>query len=181
MSVTRPRLTLGLTRSRGVACLLAALSAGCGFSTGLRLAPDAGTVGVEIFGNDSAFPDLERELHMELTRSVRNISSAPLAHPERADLILRGRLVSYLRRSGIRSKENRLIESGLRIEVISELWNGAGVRVVGPRVTRVNVGYTLDAPGHERVARQRALKIIADRIVLDLLSAAEALKTAPEQ
>lgn len=179
--VTSPRTAFGITRLARLTCLLASLSAGCGFSTGIRLAPAVGSIGVEMFGNDSAFTDLERDLHVQLSRSVRNISSAPLADPNRADLIIRGRIVSYLRRGGIRSRTNRLLESGLRIEVKSELWTGAGVRVVGPNVSRVDVGYTLDTPGNEREARERALKIIADRIVLDLLSEAKALETAPGQ
>lgn len=181
MAVTSQRTTFGITRLARLTCLLASLSAGCGFSTGIRLDPAVGSVGVEMFGNDSALTDLERDLHVQLSRSVRNISSAPLADPNRADLIIRGRIVSYLRRGGIRSRSNRLIESGLQIQVRSELWTAAGVRVVEPSISRVNVGYTLDTPGNEREARERALKIIADRIVLDLLSAAEALKTAPGQ
>lgn len=170
--------TSGITRAALATCLAALPGAGCGYTTELRLAPDVGSIGVEVFGNDSAYPDLERDLHRELTRSVRNISGAPLAHPEHADLVIRGRLVTYYRRGGIRTSDNDLIESGLRIQVISELWNSAGVKLAGPNTANVNTGYTLDATGHELEARERALKIISDTIVLNLFTEAHALEVA---
>jgi hypothetical protein len=174
----RRAASAGTGRIRRIAWVLAALCGGCGFSTGLHLNPDIRNIGVEVFGNDSAYTDLERDLHAEVTRSIRNISDVPLAHPERADLVIRGRIISYFRRGGIRSKDNRLIESGLQIEVVTSLWTEAGIRVAGPTKSEVNMGYTLDAPGHEREARERALKILADTILLNTFSEVHALEAA---
>lgn len=46
---------------------------------------------------------------------------ARIVPPERADLILRGRIVSYERRNGIRTTGNVLLETGVRITIEVQL------------------------------------------------------------
>lgn len=100
--------------------LLAGVSA-CGYSTGLRLPPEYRTVGVEVFGNDSKQRDVEVELQMQLTDAVDRLLHAPIVDPSVADLILRGRVVSYEHRNGIRSVDNVLLETGVRITLEAQL------------------------------------------------------------
>jgi hypothetical protein len=107
---------------RGVAALALGLVAGaCGYSTGFRPPEGVETVGVEIFGNDSKLPDLELEMHEALVQSTSRLVHAPIVEPGKADLVLRGRIVEYRRRGGIRSSDNELLETGVRIVVDVQL------------------------------------------------------------
>jgi hypothetical protein len=99
----------------------ALLAGACGYSAGFRVPDDVETVGVEIFGNDSKLRDLELELHETLVRSVSRLVHAPLVDPGEADLVVRGRVVEYRRRGGIRSPDNELLETGVRIVVDAQL------------------------------------------------------------
>ncbi len=111
-----PAWILAAGASLGLTALLSA-PISCGYSTGIRLPPELETVGVEIFGNDSKVPNLEIELQLALTDSVERLVHAQLVDPRRADLFLRGRIVDYSRRGGIRSPDNKLLESGVGISV----------------------------------------------------------------
>lgn len=107
---------------RACLCLaLLAVAGGCGYSTGLRVPEQVRTVGVEVFGNDSKERDLEVEFQRYLADAVDRLVHAPLVAPEQADLILRGRIVSYERRNGIRSPDNVLLETGVRITIEIQL------------------------------------------------------------
>ena len=74
--------------------LLVLGSAGCGYSAGLApTLPDGRksvSIGVEIFGNESQVPNLERRLHQALSDAARRHTSLELVSPERADLVVRG-------------------------------------------------------------------------------------------
>lgn len=105
----------------GLMLLAAAGAAGCGYSTGLRLPEEVHTVGVEVFGNDSKERDLEVEFQRLMVDAVDRMVHARIVPPEQADLILRGRIVSYERRNGIRSPENVLLETGVRITIEVQL------------------------------------------------------------
>ncbi len=159
-------------RSRWLPACLAALAAGaCGWSTGVTVPPEYRTVGVDLFRNESYLYDLERDLHQEMTRSVSSLVDAPLEDPARADLVVRGEIESYTRRGGIRSVDNRLLETGLYLRVHAELWDRARNQIlVGPVPATVAVGYTLDIAGAEEAARRRALANLAEEIVLDLFT-----------
>jgi len=105
-----------------LAVLVLALAVGsCGYSTGFRVPEGVQTVGVEVFGNDSRLRDLELELQDALVRSTSRLVHAPIVDPSEADLVLRGRIVEYRRRGGIRSPENVLLETGVRIVVDVQL------------------------------------------------------------
>jgi hypothetical protein len=147
------------------------LAAGCGYRTGFHLSEGHDTVGVEVFGNDSLVRDLERELHEQTTRAVVSYVHAPLSAPANADLVLRGKITDYRRRGGTQTTQNRLIETGVRISVRAELWDPrTGEVVAGPITRSATVGYTLEVPELEPPARTRAIRNVADRIVLELFS-----------
>ena len=107
------RATLGLA--------LLALLPGCGYSTGFRLPEGMQSVGVEVFGNDSKLRDVELEFQEALVDSTARLVHAPIVDPSEADLVLRGRIVEYQRRAGIRGPENVLLETGVRIVVEVQL------------------------------------------------------------
>jgi hypothetical protein len=100
---------------------LALLGGSCGYTTGLRVPPGIDSVGVEVFGNDGRLRDLELDLQDALSESTRRLVDAPLVDPNSADLVLRGRIVEYRKRGGIRSTDNELLEDGVRISVEVQL------------------------------------------------------------
>ena len=157
-------------------------SAGCGYSSRLALPTERRTVGIEVFDNDTPRPELERDLHLELVRSGRKLIGTPIVTPSTADLVVRGTIREYHRRMGVRTGDNLLLETGLTIVVEAELWDRArGALVAGPIPVGIQVGYTLDARGNESDARQRALRNVADRVLLDLFAlAGTGERAAPE-
>jgi len=110
-----------------VACLaglfLPLLLGACGYSTGLRVAEQQGhTIGIEFFENRTPEPDIEREFHAQLSRAVIDFVHAPLVPPERADVVIRGTMIRFARRGGVRSIDNELLESAVGIQVSAGLW-----------------------------------------------------------
>ncbi|MFT5050846.1 MAG: hypothetical protein ACI8QZ_002252 [Chlamydiales bacterium] len=170
------------TRKAALAVLLAlgSLVVSCGYSTQLRVATkdgEARTIGVEIFGNDTLERDLERELHEELTRAVRNLVDGDLVSPDRAEVVLRGKLTQFARRGGIRSPDNELLQTGVLIAVEASLIERVtSVDLTGTLPITVDVGFTLTGSGMEASARNRAVQNLANRIALDLFTAASVRK-----
>ena len=152
------------------------LLAGCGYSTRFALGPRYTSLGIELFGNSSLERDVERELHEALVRSAANLVDARLVPVPRAGLILRGEVLDYHRRSGIRSRENVQLETALTVRVRAELFDpAAGVVVAGPLTEATQVGFTLDRrSANESEARARVLANLAERLVLDLVAHVEA-------
>jgi hypothetical protein len=163
---------------RRVAALAACVLGACGYRAGFTL-PEQRTVGVAIFDNSSKQRDVERELHVALTDSVERIVDAPLVAPSAADYKIDGRVIEYVRRGGIRSKDNVRLETGVRITVFARLIRAS--REARPEnapvdpadvLRQVTVtderGYLLDDPIGEVRARELVLHYIADRIVFDL-------------
>jgi len=180
---------------------LCALAAACGYSTGIRMPDGIESVGVEVFGNDSKLRDLEVELQSALVDAMERLVHAPLVDPGRADLVLRGRVVDYARRGGIRSAQNVRLETGVRIAVEAQLVRrglpedalapepaagpagrpapasdrdstpptAPGERVLDRLRLGQEFGFVLSETQGEARARQRTLRNLADRIVLDLL------------
>ncbi len=159
-----------------IACGLL-LFAGCGWNTGLTLPddlPEGATVGVEFFilREDIPVRDLEPLLQSQLTEVVSDLVHARLASPKNADYVIRGRILEYRRRGGIRNRANQLLESGVRIVASAELVERASGKTVRPSTTvGIWSGYTAGpelAIDNERAARDRALRQIAETLVLDL-------------
>lgn len=158
----------------------AGLGTGCGYSTGLSLPEQKGSIGIEFFGNESMERDLERRLNDEMSRAVRDWVAAPIVAPERADMVLRGKITAYHRRSGIRSPDNELLETAVYIEVEAGLYRGGStIPTRGPVHVTSSAGYIVPPPGNqsplfpgesESIARDRTLRNIADKLVLDLLT-----------
>jgi hypothetical protein len=140
-------------------------------------------VGLEIFGNDTPEPDLELGLHRALTRATRNMLDARLMDPDQSLLVVRGRLIRFQRRAGLRSPENVWMEGGVWITAEAELVDPRrDVTLVGPLRAEANVGYTRTSREAEPDARQRALNNLAERLVLDLFTvpAAGTPESVPE-
>lgn len=158
---------------RVLAPLALALAGGaCGYSAGLRV-KDSGltSIGVEFFGNETLERDLERDFHAEFTRALRD-AGAELEREPRALNVIRGTVREYHRRSGIRSTDNRLLETGVYFAVEAALYTGNAEKPVrGPYQANTWVGFVIEPTGeNERMARERAMRHVAEELVLDLLT-----------
>jgi hypothetical protein len=143
----------------------------CGYSTGLHVTETHRTVGLEVFGNTSFERDLERLFYDQMARAVRDTCDAELVDPSRAELVIRGEIQTYRRRSGIRSPENKLLETGVYIEVVAGLYERGAPEPKSPPATAQQwVGYVIGGPDTERDARDRALHNIADELILELFT-----------
>ncbi len=162
-----------MNRSGIVGLLLACagLAGGCGYSTGIRVADRVRSVGVTYFGNKTLERDVERSLQDALTASIRSLTDVRIADPAGAEVILRGEVLEYKRRGGIRSADNQLLESGLLIEAEAGLYDRRSDRALGPQKrAAVWVGFVLDEANGEADARDRAIRFVAEELVLELFS-----------
>lgn len=166
------------------AVALGALAPACGWHAGLLPPGGARTVGVEVF---ETAPDLhERNLEPiladALSRAVGDMVGAPLVPPSSADVVVRGRIEDYHRRHGIRDPTNRMQETGIFVSVTAQLVDRRTGTVLGTPVARHTwSGYNLgpDAARHEDEARIRALRNIAETLVLDLFGRARPASADP--
>lgn len=142
---------------------------GCGYSSGKLATQSEVSVGVEIFDNDSPLRDIERDLQGEISRAVRNLIQAPIAESRRADRVIRGRVIDYRRRGGVRDTENNLLETGLGLAVEARLVDRrTGEELAYTHPPMVWVGYIFGSMENELDARERALRNVAEQLVLDL-------------
>lgn len=163
-----------------LAAALAGLLAGCGWHAGLA-APEAGkSVGVAFFDQVPGVLErgLEPRLQTELARAVSELVHAPLEAPDRADYVIEGEILEYRRRSGVRTDDNELVETGVRMIATARLVDRRSGTLVGtPAQAEVWSGYALDAPDAENAAQERVLRYLAESIVLDLFGP----ERAPEE
>ena len=158
---------------------LALVLSGCGYSTGLKLAPSQSSYGVEIFSRDGdAAPvrNIEREMAIALTRATVTLVDADIEKPSEARVVFRGRITSYSTAGGVRSPQNTLLEQLLSIVVVAELFDRQTQEIVaGPVTVSARSGSIVDHVtlfGQEarEDAEQRILKNMAERIVLELIT-----------
>lgn len=84
--------------ARGASVLMLAVSlvGGCyGFSGGGGLPKHLKTVAIEPFDNQTAVPELQREVFEQLRAALRDRLNLREAPPARADVVVRGTLVKY--------------------------------------------------------------------------------------
>ncbi|HED65181.1 MAG TPA: hypothetical protein ENJ09_06450 [Planctomycetes bacterium] len=158
--------------------LLPSIPVACGWHAGLA-GPDPGSsVGVEVFHlrRDILERGLEPKLQAEVARALVDLVRAPIDSPRRADLIVRGEIVDVRRRQGIRSQENQLAETGLLISARASLVDRRSGEVLATSPLRhIWSGYATgeEAPENEAGARERALRHLAETLVLDLFRTGE--------
>ena len=151
---------------------LALLGASCGWHAGLELPPGANNLGLEYFDNQTPEPDLEAELALELSDFLVSHLEAPLVAPDRADLVVRGTLLRFRRRGGARSRSNELLEVGVRVDATAELVQRSTGAVLARSASGVWSSFATKSAFDEFEARQRALRHVAEALLLELLSKA---------
>ncbi len=131
------------------------------------------SIGIQIFGNESLLPNLERDLHAAFTQSARRHAALRLVSPRSADLFIRGRIANFRRGGGARTSNNRAVETLEIITIEAELIDGTTGKVLGRAQAQPVVGSAIDVPGREVDSRERALANAADRLLLLLLAGLE--------
>lgn len=166
----RVRSTLGRGRSFVLTLLFACGLGACSYRASLDLPEPYSSVGIEIFSNSSYERDIEAELHGAMVRSTRDLLDTPLVAPGRARAFFRGEILDYRRRAGIRSSANVQVETGVTIRVRAELYDPVSDEpLAGPITLSTQIGYALDRrTTNEAEARDRALALLAERIVIEL-------------
>ena len=163
-----------LLRALAVLVLVPGLLGGCGWSAGLVLPEGVRTVGVEVFPRDRLVLErgLEPRLADALSQAVSDLVGAPLATPRDADWVLEGEIVEVRRRAGIRSTDNRILETAVRVRIEARLVDRrSGAVTAATTEPYVWGGYALDQPGNEDLSEDRVLRYLAETIVLDLFTA----------
>ncbi len=174
----------------GMSALLAALLAGgCGWHAGVTAPDGAETVGVAYFGLDPDVlqRDIEPALQGAMSQALTDLVDARIVSPDKADLVVGGRIRSYQRRGGIHSHDQDLLETAVRISVEAELRRRSTGEVLARTRASLPSGYVtadaVSAPPADEVdyivggfteearARDRALRILAEGMVLDLFAA----------
>ena len=187
-------------RQRVRAALGAALlCAGCGWHAGVTAPDGSETVGVAFFGVDPDVlqRDIEPALQGAVTRALVDLVEARIVSPDVADLVVDGRIRGYQRRGGIHSPDNELLETAVRISVEAELRRRSTGEVLARSRASLPSSYvTADAvmaPPADEVshvvggfteevrARDRALRILAEGMVLDLFAAAPSAEVEPPE
>jgi hypothetical protein len=165
------RLVVRRALAAGALWALFGAASCAGWRAGLPVAENYASIGVEIFSNESYEPDIESAVHAELTRAVRDMCDVPLEPPSEAQVIVRGRVLDYRFRGGVRSRDNQLLETGLTIVVEATLIDQRTRRPIGPPETASgSIGYPVQELDGERTARERALRHLCDELVLRLFA-----------
>jgi hypothetical protein len=157
-----------------VLAIAAGLLGSCGYSTGIRVADRMRSVGVPFFGNQTLERDVERPMQDALTKAIRSLTDVPIGEPATAEVVMRGTILEYHYRDGIRSSDNELLETGLYVQVEAGLYDNASDRPLGPqRRAQVWIGYVVDDPTAASNAQDRAIRHVAEELVLELFAPLE--------
>ena len=150
--------------------LLPSLASGCGWHAGLTVPENARTVGVEVVTRAPTVLErgLEPKLTLALSQAVSDLVGLPLEDPSRADYVVRGEILDYRRRGGVRSVENQLLESAVRIDVRATLVDREAGKPRKQVLEGLWSGYVLGDPSEERIAQDRAIRNLAETLVLEL-------------
>lgn len=157
-------------RRKALALLLLGPLAGCGWHAGLVAPAGARTVGVEVATRAPTVLErgLEPLVSDALSRAVSDLVGLPLVSPAEADLVLRGEILDYRRRGGVRSVENQLRETAVRIDVRATLVDQRDGSLAAEALEGLWSGYVLGDPAEERTAQERAVTHLAETLVLEL-------------
>lgn len=143
----------------------------CGWHAGLGAPAGAHSVGVEAARREGRVLErgLEPELTDALSEAVVDWLDLPLVAPGEADLVVRGEILEYRRRGGVRNRDNQLVETAVFVRARAELFDRRQGHALGSAVQAQEwSGYALDDPANEQAARQRALRHVAVSLILGL-------------
>jgi hypothetical protein len=143
----------------------------CGWHAGIGSPAGARSVGVEAAQREGKVLErgLEPELTDALSQAVVDWVDLPLVRPAEADLVVRGTILEYRRRGGVRNRENELVETAVFVRASAELFDRRQGRTLGTSVQAQEwSGFALDDPTNEDAARARALRHVAVTLILEL-------------
>ena len=143
---------------------------------GLPSPEGATTLAVAFPGNETRLRDLEQEVGLALAEAaLERLTLAPAA-PQDADLVLRGQILDYRGRGGVRSDTNVLLEASTEIRVALELFEPGTGAVIATAERSLEAGFLADPltspfrPTDSFPARDRIVRNLAEGLVLDLFA-----------
>ena len=154
-----------------LALLLCSCLCSCGWHAGLGTPEGAHSVGVEAVKRDGHVLErgLEPELTDALSAAVVDWVDLPLVTSAQADLVVRGEVLEFRRRGGVRNKDNELVETAVFVRASAELYDRRTGKTVGAAVQAQEwSGFGLDDPMNENAARARAVRHVAVSLILGL-------------
>ena len=164
--------------SRGAVRLaaLALVCSACGWHSGLTGPGGAHSVAVLAATREGTVLErgLEPLLTDALSKAVVDWVDLPLVAPEHADFVIRPKVLEFRRRGGVRNRDNELLETAVLVRAQAELVDREG-KVRGVVQAQEWSGYALDDPSNEDAARDRALRHVADSLVLELFAPGSAV------
>ena len=162
---------MGPRLGRALLLLLSLALTGCGYSAGVRLPGDAETVGVAVFDNTTAFPEVEREVFVAISDQAARMIEADVAAPQGADITVRGQILEYRRLYGVVGVENELQQTGVYIRLYAWIEdNRIGERIGAQVLFDQAVRYVIRVGQEEEGARRDALAQLGQEILLDLFT-----------
>ena len=164
-------MTRGSMRAPSTASVALLLCSACGWHAGLGVPEGAHSIGVEAVQREGKVLErgLEPELTDALSRAVVDWVDLPLVRSARADLVVRGEVLEYRRRGGVRNRDNELVETAVFVRASAELWDRRLGQPIGAAVQAQEwSGFGLDDPANEEAARARALRHVAVSLILAL-------------
>ncbi|MSR61408.1 MAG: hypothetical protein EXS08_03025 [Planctomycetes bacterium] len=167
---------------RRFSALGALLLGACGWHAGLTVPEGAHSVAVEAARRSGEVLErgLEPELTAALSQAVVDWVELPLAATGQADLVVRAELLEFRRRGGVRNSQNELLETAVFVRARAVLYDRRKGRVLGePVVAQEWSGYALDDQANESGARARAMRHVADSLVLALFEPGAASRATP--
>lgn len=141
------------------------------------------TIGVELFDRDRRVLErnLEPVLHDSITLALLDYQGFTLRPAAEAELVLRGTLLDYRRRGGVRSPDFKLLETGLFLRFRAELVERVSGTIVASSEPQTWSSYALDGVERESTARERGYDFLARKLVFELFSEAGRVEFSESQ
>lgn len=163
----RPRLAL-------FAAWLAAVSLGAGCAGyrpyGDAFAPELANLSVEVFANDTLYSGAEFDLTQAVQDELTRRRGQPLAAPDRAEAVLRGRLVYVSPREVLTAgRGDQILERQVTAVASVEVHDRFGKLLHADGGVSASISYRPAAGESEEFARRAAFRELARRIALGLL------------
>ena len=167
-------LILGLSLTLGVSS--------CGYTHGVLLPEEATSIGVAVFDNTSLFPEVEGEVFACMSTQASRMVSGRMLSPNRADLVVHGRILEYRRLGGAVDPQGRLLSSGVQVRLQAWIVDRRHGERIG-QIVEVDrpVRYIFGAGEAEIGARRAALENLCQGVVLDLLNQPDYRKASDPQ
>ncbi len=151
--------------------LLALAAAGCGYRSGQISSGEGRSIAVPVFTNETFRRDLEKDLTRIVEEELTARTDYHLAAPDRADLVLEGRILDILEAVISQRKGGFVRESSVIVRIEIQVTDRkTGEMVVEPTEIKERQPFVPGTGESLRTAEIAAFRILAEKIVYSLQS-----------